>query len=488
MSYKEVESYYEMNDSFHDFEQTIYHTLGINNEISSRFLKRMLISTITKKSRFDIYSKKLIFLSILLYIPIVIYLLISIMLGCFQKKQNYNIDILFDGWNLNEQDNLNTFDRFYKDLLVDLKQHKLAIFKPYIFKKKDTSIALRYNLDIISNSVLLNKVASKSILKSFLINYIKIIQMSLQTGTNFFYLYSKIIYHYILYTLRVQNISRVKYFISAGDNYFDAMMYQVYKNNGVENIYLIQTAIRGENYLSSFYITCDNYFRFDDKMINGHLGLKAYKEVIGVGSLRLYNAISGIEIVKPIYDIVFIETPFWNNNILNKKDPLYAQVKSYFESLELLSKFSKKHNDLKITYRIKRNEYPKEQSLFLEKRDNILSESNIIFDDNIHKNSYEAILDSKVTIFVVTTMGLEAISIGKRVLCCNFENFDFLISQNDEIGVLIENSYIKFENKLLNLLNIEDEIIDNYFKEKRAAYGDVSVNPYSKILETIKVG
>jgi len=486
MTYSKTESFY--NDDFKDFEEVLNTTFGIKDEISAKFLKRMLTNTVIKKSRIDIYNKKLILLSIFLFIPIILYLFSSLIFRIFKKNKSNKYDVVFEGWNIDEEGNFRSFEKYYKGLIDKLPDCNLAIFKPHNFEQKDNHIASRYNLDIIENDLFLNSNDAKKILARFMSNYIKIVKMSLKTNTNYIYLFSKFFYHYVMYTVRVQNISKAGYFISAGDNYFDALMYSIYKKNGINNILLIQNSVRSEDYLASFYITCDKYFSLDSQIKNGYLGLEAYEKIVPINSIGLYNAISNIEIKSPKFDIVFIETPFNNMNISNEKDPLHLQTKCYFDTLELLSEFSKEHTDVKIIYRVKKKEHPESYSTFVEKRDKILNVSNIKLDIDIHNNSYEAIVDSKVTLFVVTTMGIEAITIGKRVLCCNFEKFDFLISKKDEIGVLVDKDYSLFRNKLLKLLCMEDENINKYFEEKRSVYGDITESPYEKILETIKLG
>ncbi len=487
MIYDQVERYYNNSIEYKQFKDIVHNVFDIPEDIINVFMKRMSVSNVTKKARIDIYSFKIMVVSIFLVIPILVYLFLSLIFGKLKKNlATIKYDIVFEGWSLLEEANLVTFNRFYKNLISKLSNYKLGYFKPYLTKNNDKNLLKKYNLGYIKNSFFINKEESIELLKKIIINYIKIVQLTFQSKINFLYLFGKVFYHYSLYTLRVQNVSEIKYLISAGDNYYDSMMYYIYKKYGIKNIYLIQTSMRPEEYLSSFYITCDKYFRFDSHIKSGCPGLKAYDNVIKICSLRLYDAISNIEKTQlNNFDIVFLETPFWNQNILNQKDHLYLHAKSYFESLELLAKFSLDFPHLKIIYRIKKNEYPKEQSIFLEKRDMILNNSNIIFDDILHKNSYEAILDSIVTVFVVTTMGVEAISLGKKVLCCNFENFNFLISQEDEIGVIVKNNYEVFKNKILTLLEDSEEI-DNYFKEKQHIYGAISDNPYQIILDNIE--
>ena len=221
-------------------------------------------------------------------------------------------------------------------------------------------------------------------------------------------------------------------------------------------------------------------------MIDDYLGLKAYNNIINICSLRLYDATCHLDKTKPFYDIVFIET-IASDSILNDKEhSLHNLMTNYLTSLKLISEFSNKNKQHKIIYRIKKKGYEPNSSKFYEIRDKLINSSNIILDDEIHSNSYEAILDSKVVVYSHSTMGYESLLLGKNVLCCNFDNFDFLLSQNDEIGVIIEDNYNIFENKLFELLE-NSNTVKQYFKDKRSMHGDLAEDPYKKILDAMKL-
>ncbi len=472
--------------NFDDFENIINSVFTIESDISARFLQRILISTITKRSRINIFDIKISILSFSLFIPIIFYLLLSLLLGNFSKNKKHQADIILELWNKSEKDNENALNRFYSNMIPYFKNYNLYLFQT---RNTNTKLSKKYSLDVIvSNDIFLNKNDSIKLLVKTLLNLKKIFTLTYRKKINFIYLYAKFFYHFILYTLKAQQISNIKYLISAGDNYYDALMYKIYQNNNIHNICLLQTSMRGEDYLSSFFITCDHYFKLDQQLPDNFLGLKAYQSVTYTGSVRLYNTISSINIQQPKFDIVFLETPFYKENILDPNNSLYLHSKAYFETLQLLSEFSKQFPKLKILYRVKRLMYDRGHTFFLEKRDEILSSSNIIFDSNLHANSYEAILNSQLIIYVVTTMGVEAITMGKKVLCCNLEKFPFLLSDKDEIGVLTKNDYFKFEKKILYLLSDHDIHINTYFEEKRKKYGNIMDNPNLIILQTLNLG
>ncbi len=483
MIFEETEKFYEQNNEvFNKFERFVNAAFDIDNDTSSRTIKRILVQFISKRSRIDIFSRSLICISCFFLFPLFIYLLVLYVLSKKDINKTTYGDIIFDCWGNNNKDNKVYYERFYKKLKDMLVNKKIAILEPNM-PKKNHEVSFSQEMDAINYSYRLDRIIIGRIIKYFTSNIITIIKLSLQSNINFILIFTKILRQFIYHQRNVQKIKNIEYLISAGDNYYTPLMYAIYKKNSIQNILLIQNGFRTEESDSAFYITCDNYFSLNTSMIPNYLGLKA-KCIDHIGSLRLYNSISNININEQNYDIVFIETIAENSILNNKNHSLYNLMINYFQAFELLAEFSRKNNTIKIIYRVKTKDYGKESSTFLQRRNDIIASSNIILDDDIHNNSYEAILDSKVIVYSHSTMGYESILLGKKILCCNFGKFNFLLSQNDEIGVITKKDYKSFEDKLLNLLSDKKEV-DFYFQEKRKVYGDVCENPYKIICDNI---
>lgn len=489
MIYKNLELHYTRNrDSYYSFISILMNRFNLDEDTALRFTKRMLVGTISQKSRINIYSKPFFLISIIVYLMMLIYLMLMVVTSLFYKSRKYTFYTVYDAWNEDEEANTLAFNSFYSNIISKTKQKNTSdgIFKPHYFKKKESNLSNKYTLKSMSVNLILNSSDAILLLKGSILSFLFFLNYSYHKKTNFVYLYLKFVYYYIVYTLRVQNVKEVKNFVSAGDNYFDPMMYFIYKKNGIKNILLIQTAIRGEDFQSSFFMTCDSYFAFDKRIVNNYLGLKAYNGVKHIASFKLYNAVKDINIKESKYDIVFIETPADNEAIMDKNHPNYLHARSFFNSLEMLNKFAEKYPTIKVLYRVKRKgKFPKKEKLFEEKRNSILRDSLIILDKKIHKNSYEAILDSKLVLYVFSTMGLESITLGKRVLCCNLDRIGNLLSCKDEIGVIVENSFDIFEEKILTLLNDGNVNVQNYFQEKQKKYGNLKENPSSIIYSNL---
>lgn len=401
-------------------------------------------------------------------------------------KKTLTYDVVFDCWGENKELNKLYFERFYSVLNNILKKSKVAIFEPNLRKKKSKTISSYYNLEEIHKRSMVSKFIFIRIFKYFTKYIYTIINISIKSNINFVIIFIKILRQYLIHQLNTQNIKCVKYLISAGDNYYTPLMYYIYKKNGVKKIFLIQNGLRTEEFESSFYISCDLYFSLNMQMKNNYIGLKAYDKINYIGSLRLYNSINDIRFTNENYDIVFIEQIAENETLHNKNNSLYPLMENYFLALQYLSNFSSKYKNIKIIYRAKRKEYNENCSTFLQRRNDIIASSNIILDEEIHNNSYESILDSKIVVYSHSTMGLESISLSKKVLCCNFGKFDFLLSNNNEIGVIVDEDYELYENKLLYLLE-NNEITNIYFDGKRKTYGELSKKPYKIILECMEI-
>lgn len=487
MIFEQTEIFYQKNiKAFKEFEKIINTAYNLNEEVSNRTVKRILVPYIAKNSKINIFNRTTTCISLFFIPAVLIYLFILLLISKNTPKKETSYDVIFDGWSNKEKDNQLFFERYYIKINDCLITKRRALIEPNVHKRKNNEILSLYKIGLIQRHKAMKKEIVIRILKNYLKNLTKLINISINNNINFIVIYVQILRQYKVHQLNAQSIKCAKYLISAGDNYYTPLMYHIYKENGVQNIVLIQNGFRTEEFDSSFYITCDHYFSLTPAMTQNHLGLKAYEDISYIGSLRLYNTVSDITINTPKFDIIFIETIVENDMFLNKNHRLYPVSINYLKAFEFLAEFSNKHKDLKIIYRVKKQEYSDNASMYLEKRNAIISNSTIVLDDTIHQNSYEAILDSKVVVYSHSTMGFESVLLNKNVLCCNFGKFNFLLSSEDEIGVIVEDNFHIFEKKLLTLLK-NDASVEEYFNNKRCLYGTLVDNPYEIILNTIKL-
>jgi len=104
--------------------------------------------------------------------------------------------------------------------------------------------------------------------------------------------------------------------------------------------------------------------------------------------------------------------------------------------------------------------------------DSIIENSNIVLDEDLSNNSYDAVLKSNIVVFYSSSIGIEALGIGKNILSINFNKKHFCkLTEEDSIGMLYEKSYELFENKLLFLLDINNKKkIDTYYQKMKKLY------------------
>lgn len=391
----------------------------------------------------------------------------------YKKKDKKAGDIIFDNFTIN------AYDRFYKYLFNKFSNKSFA----YISKEKSNSYPEQ--VKFIRIRKLYNKKISLKIIKNEIFNYFKYKKYSAQYGIDLVTLHIKILHWIARYTSDMDNIT-YKILISSGDNYYNALRYYIYKKS-ICNIFLFQNGTRGAGFhnISKDYCTyCDIYFAYGTQSILLQQGMFAKKK-ISFGSISLLPYIDDKSYNrKPKYDIVFLEqmTPFYDSDFENKvlKN---ATFENYMLMIDNLVKFSNEFSNLKILYRVttvKRESYPK----IVDEIEKKLKNSNIIVDFNIHNNSLDAIINSNISVLYSSSIGFEAIGLGKKVLFLNYNNLDFVLSSVDEIGVLTNKSYNSFKDKLLGL--IDDESIDTnkYFLKNKKLF--MNISKYSnRFLNTI---
>jgi len=478
----DMDNIYEQNKiGFIEFENIINCLFDISNNVSKPAIKRMLLPSLLNSTRINLINNKAgtIISSVCLFF-LSPFLIIYCLMCFFKKKvQKKKYDFAFDCWSSNREVNIRLFNIFYKNLFCKLQFKNNVILTPYIFKKKDRLLENEFGIDILSNDLLLHSKKSRIILFNFLKYFYKIITLSYKYNINFVLLFIKFLRQYLTAMLNIQGYD-ISFLISHGDNQYGPVTYDVYKKNGLKNLYLIQNGLRAKVMLSSYFISCDKYFSLEKNFKNSNLKLFSPEGIKYTGSWALYDKILKYKDNEIKYDVVFLEQGGADStSAINYRD-------NFFMALKMIAKFSNEFKNVTILYSYK----PTIQDdgfhdKFIQKRDTILNNCKII-KSKVNENSYHALSESNLVVYCSTTLGIEAISLGKKVLCCNFIGLNHLLSNQDEIGVIINNDYSLFCKKLLHLLG-DDNSVEEYFKNKLDTLGRLDKNPVDIMLNEIKI-
>ena len=173
---------------------------------------------------------------------------------------------------------------------------------------------------------------------------------------------------------------------------------------------------------------------------------------------------------KKKYDICLISDAAFNFDN-------FFQLKGFEEGFAKIVKYTIKFckkNNRKLIFPIKRyvkNDKLNEIYFFKKNLSNI--EFNFLLKNSVKKNiknkytSYEKICESNVSLGCVTTMLREALSLGKKIMVCNFSPtkiFDFPLK---EFFYLKNPSYQDFEKKLKIILSLSEKKYFDLLKKKR---------------------
>jgi len=228
------------------------------------------------------------------------------------------------------------------------------------------------------------------------------------------------------------------------------------------------------------YTHCDYFFGFGSKQIDILSGMQCSNK-IPLGSIGAYKAITNTANADVSMDIIFMEsfTPK-ENHFFNQK--VYDQVISHLCALK------KEMPELKIYYRyhpgIRANIEAKDIDYF-HQLDSKLEQNNIITDPSIYPDSYVAIKHASLVVFYNSTIGIEALALNKRVLCCNYLRVPYLISDSAEMGVLVDSSYKVFKERVMYLLSSKSSEIDQYYINMRKDWMNLTNDPGELIVKTI---
>lgn len=466
--FRNVESFYETHsDIFNSLIGKISDDFNISHNILKDTIKRALAEILADGPKDYLHVKKVPLKSKLMYFVVMFLFLIN---SIFSKKikTSRHKKFIFDGMNIS------VFNYFYKSLVNLIAKDDVLLFISFhhkSYKKIDYELEKIYSYKYIYDS----KISKNIFLTQFssLGFYCK---LSAQLDLNLVHIALSIFRKIAIHTTSAKKFEGFVFF-SAADNYFDSLRYDIYKKNGIQNIALLQNGLRtGEwaNDSVDLYSYCDYYFGFGKEQINIQKGMKC-KNKIPLGSLKLDLMLKTYQNFekKEKFDFVFLAS-------FEESDTPYIKVKTYETILENLCTFKKNNPSLSIYYSDKKREINsfKYNSMIAQ-----LESSGIICSSKHINNSYEAILCSRAAIFYRTTVGLEAIGMGKAVLNLNYDNGMLPLSKKDSYLVLTNSSYKEFEKRLIDLL--EDTDSNNGVDNKKLTNSYMNNSSYNDLPKDI---
>lgn len=434
------ELYQEKHFFFQLLEHDIQKDFQIPQTISKDAIKRFLIDAVDISNSQNEYrghgkgvTKFILWIGYLFFIAI---------FGKTNKK--IDCDILFEEWNGIGMH----YNRFYYSLHQKLLAYKSMILLTNIDKELyDAPMPVIYRESKIKCDP---KIAKKIIYTSFP-KILKYFFISKKQKFNFLLLYLKLIRSIAIFETHSQGVTS-EILISANDNGYSALRFFLYKKNGIKNILLLQNGIRGDMtaIAGDLYIYADYYIAYGSHQLYMLKGLRA-KETFAWGSLALSNNIDMMPKLEICYDILFIEQ--WASSSV----PGTFDLDVYLTCVSNLIKFAQLHSDYKIVYRVRPNLGGNDT--LLQKTYNQLVNAGIVLENTQSKNSYEAIIKSKMVVTYNSTLGFEALGLKKAVLFCNYDHLNFLPSQINFFGVITDSSYNTFEEKIFAILqNIQNNL------------------------------
>ena len=197
------------------------------------------------------------------------------------------------------------------------------------------------------------------------------------------------------------------------------------------------------NYKCDYYLYLDEYSK--RKIIEKIITAKFYE----IGSFK-NNLIKIKKKIKKKYDILFI-SQFKSSLIRNKNLSLRAAFESEKKYIHWIHQISRKYNFI-FKIAINKNISGKMKKLKKRKKEYInffkLIKPQDILGENKNKNNYNHVDESKIIIFINSTLGLEAFSRGSKILSCPLKPY----SNKKEFFWSTSYNYLDFSNKIKQIL------------------------------------
>lgn len=289
------------------------------------------------------------------------------------------------------------------------------------------------------------------------------------SGIDSYFLWSAFLRQYSIHLTQSRNL-KVKTYITAGDNYLSPLRYWLMKQSGIKNIISLQNGLR-TNCLDSggaYYNETDIYEVFGTRQqaLLQRQGCRAQKW-LPLGNIPTINKIKDLKFTNEGPIVVIGHDFSYTIGSYNQND--FNQI------LEYIRRFSIEHKK-HIQYQARTG--TQEERRNYEKH---LASDWSVFDDST--DCYSAVASASVCINYLSTLGTEAIGMGKRVLTFNFYHDELLVDNEDGYGVVLGKDYNEFEQKLLVLLNDQSQKVLNYFDSLRRDRMLLNLNVFAMLAQ-----
>jgi hypothetical protein len=392
------------------------------------------------------------------------------------RFQPVSADVLFEEWHWR------SYRSFYRAIHAALPPCDAKIIATTMDAVDTADFVRPMTVIVRARQLAFSSAISKRILLAHATRFPTYWRLVRQSSFNFVDLVLRLLRQLATHESESENL-RALFVVSAADNHYSALRYHVYKRNGIGRVMLIQNGARvvlvaGYN----SHIHCDYYIGWSAKRLAAFRGMVCPNK-LPFGSIRQHQATHDTDLPRPPdYDVVFIEQVFARPE---QYDPDHSL---YLKALHNLKRLAENHPELRIAYRTRPGRTVTEEREKIQDVDSLLKNSAVIFDDSLSVSSYEAISRSRLTVACNTSMRVEALAMGKRILSCNYgrNEFDFIAGNPHEIGVLFDSDYELFERKIMFLLTHEkDPGVQEYYREKRAGLEGMPGSPSERIANLI---
>ena len=236
--------------------------------------------------------------------------------------------------------------------------------------------------------------------------------------------------------------------------------------------YEYKKGLRKFDFSKKIFLT--NFLCFGSSDVFAYKKNKAnVKNFYKVGSLRLSNYLKDCKIKnkKKKFDICLISDLPSSNFLLHKIHNFKEITNGYINLINYTIKFCKKYKKKFVFARKDHLTHRSSDKVFLQKK---LSKQNYFYlmqnsvsKKNDHYSSYNAIYNSNIVIGVNSTMLFEKISIGGKILSCNFTKSKILDFPLKNYLFLNKDDYLTFENRLKNILKVSKKKFFSNLKSKK---------------------
>jgi hypothetical protein len=378
----------------------------------------------------------------------------------------------------------------YYDPIIKYLSNKNYEFKVFlnpllikeIFAKKNK--LYEYEIPIIDRRYAyfyFDKVISRQILTNEIFSFRQVYEVSNEIKIDFVNIYLRIIRQIAVSESQSKNIT-ANFLITAGDHYFNGIHHYIIKRNGIKNLITIQNGMRVKNTEGACnYFYSDYYLAHNDETASKYLNNVFCGKKLSIGSF-----LSGVLFYKyknlnlPITnDILFWHHPAESKLTQMKFPGTLEMVRKIIDNLAI---FMKQNPSFSLHY-ITKNDLTGDH--FFEECKEKLNSTNVKFSSIYGNDAYKCIYQSKLVINIWSTMGYESLGFDKRILYISYDNLiDSMLLEdfkNNNYASLHDKSYDAFENRVLTLLNQEDDDIDKFYEKLKDKYNPIKINPLEVI-------